>query len=329
MDRYLAFSPLRITFAGGGTDVEPFIERYGGAVLNSTIDRKVMVTYEPDPYDLELSSRDFLKSITLVSESNDVLSKLYKLFESKGVSRGRVIINNAVPPGSGLGSSSALITAILKLIYSIKGKEISANELAAESYRLEKDYFNIALGKQDPYAISMGHFKLMEFTRDSENMLDLSEYSDFIQELEKRTLLIYTGSTRESSTFLKSQIDQTENKNSKIIPKLLEIKSIAYKMVDAVKTNDLNAFISDLNRGWEIKKELDKNISNKKIDNLIEEAKNNHAQGIRLMGGGGEGFLLAISEKGKLQELQKSMSEFSDFAIRISFRKNGTTSYKI
>jgi len=329
MNGYVAFSPLRVTFAGGGTDVEPFIEKYGSAVINSTIDRKVIVTYEPDDYDLELSSRDFLKSITLISESNDVLHKLYRLFESRGITKGRVIINNAVPPGSGLGSSSALITAILKLIHSINEEDISPMALGKESYEIERNYFNIALGKQDPYAISLGHFKLMEFKKESDEMHDLSVYTNFIRELERRTLLIYTGSTRESSTFLQAQIKQAEEERSETVKKLLNLKSIAYEMENAVIRNDINSFVDGLNRGWEIKKTMGEKITNKKIDELIEHARQNHAQGIRLMGGGGEGFLLAISEKGKLQELQRSMSEYSNFVIRISFRDTGTTSYKL
>ncbi len=329
MNRYVSFSPLRITFAGGGTDVEPFIERYGGAVMNSTIDRKVIVTYEPDDYDLELSSRDFLRSITLISESNDVLHKLYRLFESRGVTRGRVVINNAVPPGSGLGSSSALVTAILKLIHSINNEEITPMDLGKEAYDVERNYFNIALGKQDPYAIALGRFKLMEFWHNAEYVHDLSIHTEFLRELEKRTLLIYTGTTRESSTFLQSQIKEAENEKSQVVQKLLDLKEITYEMEKAVKKNDMNAFIDGLNKGWEIKKRIGDKISNKKIDELIDKARENHAQGVRLMGGGGEGFLLAISEKGRLQELQRAMSDFSTFVIRVSFRDQGTTSYKL
>ncbi len=324
MQSYTIISPLRITFAGGGTDVEPFIEKYGGAVVNSTIDRKVMVTYEPDEYDLEISSRDLVKSLIVPTGNDSIIGKIQNLFYSKGISKGRIMINNDVPPGSGLGSSSALTTAMVKLIHLIKNEEISSFDLARESYEIERNYFGVALGKQDPFAISLGNFKMMEFQNDKELLHDLSKNPRFIKELESRTLLVYTGGTRESSKFLKEQIDASKKDENEINKKLLALKDIAMRMADSVENNDINSFINLINEGWQVKRQLSEGVSNPKIESLIEKAKESGAQGVRLMGGGGEGFLLAIAKEGKIQDLQKEISKVSDFAIRVSFTNYGT-----
>ena len=324
MQSYTIISPLRITFAGGGTDVEPFIKKYGGAVVNSTIDRKVTVIYEPDEYDLEISSRDLVKSIIVPTNNDSIISKIQNLFYSKGIKKGRIMINNDVPPGSGLGSSSALTTAIVKLIHIIKNEEISRWDLARESYEIEKGYFGVSLGKQDPFAISLGNFKMMEFQNGKEILHNLSKQTGFIKELESRTLLVYTGGTRESSKFLKEQIDASKKEDNSINQKLLALKDIAVRMANSVENNDMNSFIELINDGWQVKRQLSEGVSNPKIESLIDKAKENGAQAVRLMGGGGEGFLLMIAKKDSLKELQESMSSVSDFAIRVSFTNYGT-----
>lgn len=324
MKSYTVTSPLRITFAGGGTDVEPFIEKYGGAVVNSTIDRKVTVTYQPDEYDLEISSRDLVKSIIVPTNNEGIISKIHNLFYSKGINKGRVMINNDVPPGSGLGSSSALTTAIVKLIHTIKNENISGWDLARESYEIERNYLKVALGKQDPFAISLGNFKMMEFQKGKEELHDLSKNAEFLKELQSRTLLVYTGGTRESSKFLKEQINASKREGDAINQKLLALKNIALDMANSVESNDISSFTSLINEGWQVKRELSEGVSNKKIESLIEKAKESGAQAVRLMGGGGDGFLLTIAKEGKLQGLQEEMSKLSDFAIRVSFTDYGT-----
>lgn len=200
------YSPLRISFAGGGTDISPFFEKYGGAVLNTTIDRGVMIRYVDDGASLEVSSRDFLRTALISSNNRSMENKIIEMFMENGIETGRIIMNNDVPPGSGLGSSSALINGILKVIYTIKKMDIDPYELGRKSYLTEKDKFNIILGKQDPYAISVGGLKYMEFRGNDETtqMFDLSD--PFISDLQNSILLVYTGNIRESSQSLQDQV---------------------------------------------------------------------------------------------------------------------------
>ena len=329
MTKIIAYSPFRVSFGGGGTDINPFCDTYGGAVVNTTIDRGVTLTYTKDEYELEISSRDFLKSVIIgkENEEDDVLHKMSMLFQSRGIDRGRIAINAGVPPGSGLGSSSALITAVLALIYRIKGQITDPWEIAREAFRIEGDYFGVTLGKQDPFAVSLGGFKFMEFKSGKETIDRMAGSAGFIKELEKRTLLVYTGKTRESSQVLRDQVEKSEKGSHEVVSNLLRMKELAYQMESAVKAGDFYRFTEAVNNGWVLKKKLGKNVSNEKIDGIIKTASENGAAAARLMGGGGEGFILAISRKDELETLQKSLMDISSFVVRVSFEENGTKTF--
>lgn len=328
MKRFAAYSPFRISFGGGGTDISPFCDMHGGAVINTTIDRGVSVRYTPDPYDLEISSRDFLRSVLIGHgyEEHDVLNRMSNLFQSRGISKGRLVISSGVPPGSGLGSSSALMTAILKLIYQIQEVEIDPWELAKEAFQLEHEYFRVTLGKQDPYAVSIGSFKYMEFTPKGDRSTSLSMHSDFMSELERRTLLVYTGNTRESTNVLREQVEKSQKGDSGVVSKLLRMRELATEMKDSVISGNFPRFGDALNAGWNLKKQLGRNVSNRKIDALISAALDNGALAAKLMGGGAEGFLLVISEHDRVESLQKSLMDYSNFVVRVAFDHIGTRS---
>ncbi len=140
---------------GGGTDIEPFISTHGGFVVNATIDRGgVRVSYKDDGHSLEISSRDLLRSYIVggANEHTEVLDRMVELLEVNGVKRGgRILLNGDVPPGSGLGSSSALITATLRLIGELRGGAVDPpGKMAEEAYDIEMNRFGVTLGRQDP-----------------------------------------------------------------------------------------------------------------------------------------------------------------------------------
>jgi D-glycero-alpha-D-manno-heptose-7-phosphate kinase len=328
--KLVSYSPFRISFAGGGTDINPFCDAYGGSVINTTIDRGVTVIYTPDEYELEISSRDFLKSVMIVGENDngDVLHKMAGLFRNYGIDRGRISINSGVPPGSGLGSSSALTTAVLSLIHMHRNESRDPWEIAREAFSIEKNYFGITLGKQDPFAIAVGGFKFMEFTGGTEINHPLNQNQAFWRELEGRTLLIYTGKTRESSAYLRDQVDQSAAGNSQVVSNLREMKDLTHEMYSCALSGDMGGFLRGINRGWELKRNLGRNVSNSKIDRIINEALSNGAEAAKLMGGGGEGFVLAVCRPGSIEQVQSSMMKYSDFVIRVSFEESGTRSQR-
>ena len=325
--KLISYSPLRISFGGGGTDISPFIDEYGSAVLNTTIDRGVRVKYIDDGFPLEISSRDFVKSYLISHEkrtATNVSEKLVDLFGSRNVQSGRVLMNSDVPPGSGLGSSSALTTSVINLINNLNGKNCTALELADESFVTERDILRVTLGRQDPYAISVGGFKFMEFLGNNVRIEKFDLNSPFLNMLEKNILLIYTGKTRESSLALAEQVEKSRNGEKETISRLLDLKSVAFEMRDAIRSEDFHKLTTLINRGWEIKKTLGRNVTNDKIERIIRKARSSGALAARLLGGGSQGFVLLVAEEGKLKDLQDSMVRVSQLVVRVSFDERGT-----
>ncbi len=324
--RITSYSPLRVSFSGGGTDISPFIEDYGSALINTTIDRGVTVKYTYDSNPIEVSSRDFLRSsVPGSSRARKGLSHLIVRFlEEKGVEKGRMVINSDVPPGSGLGSSSALITAIMAIVETIHGNPIIPEELAEASYKWEREFFGITLGKQDPYAIALGGFKYMEMNSHGNTVHHFTGNSEFINLIERNSLLVYTGKTRESSDVLRDQVFKSSNGDRGIISNLKELKRMSSVMKEAISNEDLEAFADVINHGWNIKRRLSDNVSNRRVEDIIRKAMSHGAIAARLLGGGSQGFIYVLSENGNLYSLQKEMLKVSKFAIRFSFDPLGT-----
>lgn len=326
LERITSYSPLRISFSGGGTDISPFLETYGSALVNATIDRGVTVKYRSDSRPIEVSSRDFLSSsVPGSSRLRKGLSHLIVRFlEQRGVDTGRVIINSDVPPGSGLGSSSALITAVIAMVETLEGNEIIPDEIAESAFKWEKDFFGITLGKQDPYAIAFGGFKYMEINGGSKNVLRFDDSEDFLKTIENNSLLIYTGKTRESSKVLQDQVTKSTEGDSDTLARLKKLKNLAVEMKKTIIKQDISEFASLINEGWQVKKNISANVSNPRVDSIIERAMSHGGLAARLLGGGSEGFIYVLSRDGYVADLQKDMLRVSKFTIRFSFDSLGT-----
>ncbi|MCL4328892.1 MAG: kinase [Candidatus Thermoplasmatota archaeon] len=316
-----SYAPARISFAGGGTDVPPYVDAYGGVVVNATIDRGVTVRFTDDSQPMEISSRDLLESHTFgmnVRGKGRVIGRIVDLFGGNGLSSGRISINSDVPPGSGLGSSSALTIALLQLLDHLRGKEDgSPEDLASRALEIERESFGIALGKQDPYAIAIGGFKKVEFLKGGGSRYSYIKNLEFMRTVERRSLLVYTGKTRESSTLLRRQMEMSKRGEKETISSLDDLKRIALSTFDSAERGDFDEFCSLINEGWQIKKR-GSGVSNETVDSIISTALKNGARAARLLGGGSQGFILLISEESRMRELQRSMMSVSRFAIRVS-----------
>lgn len=327
MRKISIFSPYRISFSGGGTDISPFPEMFGGCVINTTIEKGITISYVGDGQPLEISSRDLLRSWSFSkSTDNDFLEKITSLFKERGIKEGRVNISGDVPPGTGLGTSSSLILGLINVIKILNGEDATREELAKETYEVEKNFFRVTLGRQDPFAVSFGGLKYMEFSDDDYKLETFMGESPFVRRLERSTLMMYTGSSHNSSEELQEQVSKLEEGSRELIQTLNRIKEVTQKARNSIRENNFGRFVELINAGWELKKGLGKNITNSRVDFLIKTAFENGASAARLMGGGSEGFILLIAEVEKLWNLQKKMMEHSDFVTRISFDYRGTRS---
>ncbi len=328
MNRISVMCPYRISFSGGGTDVSPFPEMYGGSVINATIDRGIRLNYVDDEQPLEITSRDLLKSWSFSKKiHNSFLEGITTLFKERGIERGRLSISGDVPPGTGLGTSSALVLGLLQIVKILNGEsEVTKAKLAQETYDVERNFFGAILGKQDPYAISFGGMKYVEFSGESYKMEQYDGDSQFVARLERSALMVYTGSSRNSTDQLQEEVSRLKEGSNYLISKLLEIKKNTEDARDSIRENDFDRFVRLVDAGWELKKGLGSSISNQKVDGLISRAKVNGARAARLMGGGSAGFILLIADPQKIWKLQRKMMEYSDFVTRISFDQTGARS---
>ena len=321
-----SYSPLRVSFGGGGTDIPPFPDMYGGAVLNTTIDLGVRSSFINDGSQLELLSRDFVRSTTRVTAAGG-LDGIMSVLKGFGVSRGRLRINGDVPPGSGLASSSAMMTSIALILIKL-GKAGSTNaspgRIAKIAYSAERERLGVLLGLQDPYAIANGGFKFMEFLGERIRIERFANHQGFISDVMSRMLLVYTGMTRSSGEILGEQASSAAHGDKGTVSNLLKLKEVAFALRDSVVHEDMESFCVAINRGWLIKRKLGSAVSNKHVDSIIRRGFANGALAGRLLGGGSQGFVLLISKDGKMDNLQESMLGVSDLAFRAGLDPKGT-----
>ncbi len=326
----ISYSPLRISFAGGGSDISPFVDRFGGAVLNTTVDLGVTVRYRHDDLPLEIASRDFVRSCIYPVYSRrqaGITGNILDLEMEMGVRTGRIIISNDVPPGSGLGSSSALTVASVKLADFIGKMGMDSMEIAESAYRAERERFGITLGKQDPYAVTFGGMKLTIFEPGG-GVRILSDISRSITDsISRGIILVYTGKTRESSIILSDQVKKSSGGDPKVTLRLGQLRDLAITMWDHLKDGNLYGFYEGINKGWEIKKDLSPMVTNDRVDRIISTAMKNGAEASKLLGGGSQGFVLVMCREERTENLARALSRISRYVIRAGIDYSGARIY--
>ncbi len=282
-------APLRISFVGGGTDIETFYKKYKGRVLSVTIDKFVYVVSNKnefrDDYVVKYSETEVVKDINFIK--HDRFREAIKYFN---IPPGIEISSFAdLPSKTGLGSSSSFSVALMKTLSNLSGKKVSKTEAANLAVNLEIDLLKEPIGKQDQYAASFGGFNIFEFNADgSVDVLPI--HLDFTSKskLEDNLLLFYTGITRSASSVLgdqKEKIEQNFETYKKMSDSVLDFKE---KLLNC----DIEGMAKDLDLAWERKRSLSKLITNSETDELYLAAKNSGAMGGKILGAGGGGCLL-------------------------------------
>ena len=325
-------APLRIGIAGGGTDVEPYASVKGGRVFNTTINKYAYCTIVPnDSHTMTIKSTDYgtyetpLDGGPLKYDGNmDLVKAVTNHFEI--IDGFDMSIHSEAPPGSGLGGSSTVIVSILKAVTTWIGEEMSNYDLAELAYHLEREDIGLKGGKQDQYAAAFGGFNMMEFTKDGTvvNPVNLSE--DIVWELEYRSLLCYTGKTRDSAGIIESQVESFKAKSNE--EALDESKILSTKLADALKKGDIEEAGLLLDETWKQKKKFSSKITNPMIDDLYSTAIANGAYGGKVSGAGGGGFMYFICKNDRkhivAKELQKKGAIVEDFV----FEPRGARSWR-
>lgn len=328
-------APLRISFAGGGTDVPPYSDERGGAVLSTTINKFAWATMIPrkDP------------TINVKSLDYDIVAKYHvdqKLFYDGELDLVKAVINNMgtkdgldlfmhsdAPPGSGLGSSSTVVVTLVGLFQKWLNQPLTDYDIAELSYKIERKDLGIMGGKQDQYAATFGGFNYIEFHADSTIVNPLRIKRDILNELEYSLLLCYTGRTRLSANILEEQINKYVKKEKTSVEALDEIKSICVDMKNALLRGHLGEFGELLHKGWVLKKKLASNISNPEIDKLYETARKYGAVGGKILGAGGGGYLLLFCDFDKKHIIAEKLENLKGQIVDFGFDFKGLQSWSV
>lgn len=332
-----AKTPLRISFAGGGTDVPPYPEREGGCVLNATIDNYAWGSLRPrDDNRIRIESVDLGVSLDCSVDSDFQLDGQLDLVKATIVrlqaqnSRGfDIFLRTDAPPGSGLGSSSALIVGLVGLVKEFKNLPLTEYEVAHLAYQIEREDLHIVGGHQDQYAASFGGFNFIEFCGDRVIVNPLRIHQDTINELEHNLLLVYTGTTRRSDRIIEDQTRRLEELDERTLAALREQKQLAVDMKNSLLQQRLDDFGDLLHSAWKSKKGLSPLISNSNIDAMYETARNYGALGGKITGAGGGGYMLLYCQFEKKHKVAKALKEMGALPTEFAFESRGLQTWRV
>lgn len=298
-------TPFRISFCGGGSDIEDFYKEYGGCVLSTSINKYMYISIHP--YFNEKQTLLKYSENELVDNIRDIRHKIFhRVLCDMDISGVEISSTADVPGGTGLGSSSTFTVGLLHTLYCYKGKFVSKERLAKEACEVEIEKLGAPIGKQDQYAAALGGLNFIRFHSDGfVSASPVLMQAETYQRLEQNLLLFYTGTVRSANEILNEQ-----KKNMTKADKNENIKKmccLAREMKEPLEQNDLSQFGSILHESWELKKTLAGGISNEQIDEAYARAIQSGALGGKLLGAGGGGFLLFYCEPQYQEALRRNL----------------------
>lgn len=330
-------APLRLGLAGGGTDVSPYSDDYGGAILNSTINLHVYTSIEPineghiymHSLDLGVEARF---ETTKVLEDTDGLSlpigvynRLIKDYNLEAQSF-KLTTYVDVPKGSGLGTSSTITVSILGAFLEWFKIELTDYEIARLAYEIEREDLQMAGGKQDQYAATFGGINFMEFQQNDTVVVNpLRVNTDYMSELEHNLILYYTGTSRLSAAIIEKQSNAFKQKSTKSVDAAHKIKQQAISMKQALLNGDIDAIGRILDEGWQFKKEMAAGITNEVIDNIYTTAKKAGAIGGKISGAGGGGYMTLYCPGNTRHKVSRELEALGGKVQPFSFDPIGLT----
>ncbi len=334
-------APLRIGLAGGGTDVSPYSDIYGGAILNATLslyaytsikpreDGKIIINAIDRNEIIELKSEEYLAIDGKLDLIKGVYNRIVKDFIKKPLS---FEINTYVdaPPGSGLGSSSTLVVAILGAFVEWLKLPLGEYDIAHLAYVIEREDLKMAGGKQDQYAATFGGVNYMEFYGNDKVIVNpLRIKSKFLHELEHNLVLFYTQTSRLSSKIIQEQTDNVNAKKSSSIDAMHQLKEQSVLMKEAILKGEVDHIGKILHDGWMHKKQMADGISNASIDSIYEAALNAGATGGKISGAGGGGFMIFYAPYIHKYQLIKKLSELGGNVVNYNLTTEGLTTWTV
>ncbi|NVK54903.1 MAG: dehydrogenase [Alteromonadaceae bacterium] len=338
-----AKAPLRIGLAGGGTDVSPYSEKYGGYILNVTLDMFAYATIQTrDDGQVHFNAQDIEQTFTtdaaaeLPVEGSLILHKAIYNRVVKDFNNGEplaidVITYSDAPPGSGLGSSSTMVVAILSAYRELLKLPLGEYDLAHLAYEIERKDCLLSGGKQDQYAATFGGFNFMEFHADRVLVNPLRIRSDIQNELESQIVLYFTGVSRDSGKIIDDQIKASSSSTSmeQSLNALHQVKQSAFDMKECLLRNDIEGMSNVLKSAWQAKKSTSASISNTYIEEVAQLAIDNGAKSLKLSGAGGGGFMMIFVDPINKRPLIKALKQTDGQVHSFQFTNTGVTAWTV
>ena len=327
-------APIRIDLAGGWTDVPPFSEREGGAVINATINRYTYATLVPREDDkIRIISADFEKYVEVANfrslEYDGNLDLIKAAVRVLKVQQGMdIFVRCDAPPGSGTGSSSSISVALIGLLNCIQPVKLSPHEVAKLARQLEVHELFIAGGKQDYYASALGGVNFLEFEDPAVSNSKLNLTPAVTRDLEKQLILCYTGQSRLSGDIIKTVMGAYERGEKRTVDALMSLKRIAYDMKNALMSGDLHAFARLLDENWQNQKALDASTTNARVDRLFEVAYAAGAIGGKACGAGGGGCIVFYCDENKEHLVRKALLAEGAQIIEFNLEQEGLQTWE-
>jgi D-glycero-alpha-D-manno-heptose-7-phosphate kinase len=308
-------SPVRISFAGGGTDLPAYYEEYGGAVLSASVNKYFYtILGKRNDGRVQVISSDLRvfetwHDISTMDIERSGLEIPLAVLKDLGCEiSADLFLASEIPPGTGLGSSASVCVNMLKTLTSYLHMSLSKYDLAERAFHIARNVLGHHVGKQDEYAAAFGGLNFIEFHQDGSTRVQALELtSEVINELQASLMLFFTGSAHHSWSILEEQDKSTRAHAGVTLKALHEVKGFAEEMRAALERADMRSFGHLLNEAWQAKKRISAKISSPRIDQFYELAIKNGALGGKITGAGGGGFLLLFCEPAQQDRVREAL----------------------
>ena len=335
-------APLRLGLAGGGSDVAPYCDWYGGCILNATINLYAHCTIiERKDGIIRIEASD-LEQVVEYQTSNQlpldnrldlhkgVYNRIISDFFPGATLSFTLLTYSDAPPGSGLGSSSTMVVAIIKAFAEWLNIPLGEYDIAHLAYDIERNDLGLSGGKQDQYAATFGGVNFMEFFKDDRTIVNPLRVKQWIiDELEESLILYYLGVSRSSAQIIDEQKKNTSSGNQIAIEAMHRIKQSAIEMKEAILKGDIDALARIMGAAWKDKKKMATAISNPLIENIFNIALNAGAMTGKISGAGGGGFIFFVAKPEKKMAVIKKLKATKGQVVDFHFTKGGCHGWKI
>lgn len=338
---YRSKAPLRLGLAGGGTDVSPYSDLYGGSILNATVSLFANAAIEPsndnsiiiESLDQKLEQRFEWNHQLPIDGKMDLLKGVYnRIQKDYGLPLTGFKLSTFVeaPAGSGLGTSSTLVVAVIGAFAEMLKLPMGDYDIAHYAYEIERKDLLLAGGKQDQYAATFGGVNFMEFFEDDKVVVNpLRIRSEYLHELEYNLVLYFTSTSRASDSIIKEQQKNVIEKNEKSVEAMHHLKEQAKMMKEALLKGRLHEIGEILDYGFQQKRLMAANITNPRMEEIYEGAKKAGATGGKISGAGGGGFMIFYCPGNTRHKVVDTLEKFGGYCQNYHFTNHGLTTWTV